>query len=486
MWLYVGSLLFNLLGFFFWIVVSLFVSPQVVGSAAAVIALYSSFVAVLSLGIPMGVRRFMGSSWGDGDYQQLFSYFLTAFVLLTLVNLPLVVVALCFSTLSGILSLTSFEFFIVSVLLILEFWPPLFYSLFNSVLRTKTVAFADILLSCLKLLASVLLLSLGYGFLGLMLGLIVGSIVRSALFFYYTMKMFREHSIHVYSLVDMSKVREILPAGIASWAPTALAVLGQSIGVLAIYGFVGGTETGLYYIAFTIALVVYRLPDSIQTLMFPVVSGMSDGKKRAISAAIKLTLALTVPLALALVVYPFLPFMFLGPNYLGASNILRLLVLGAIIHPIISGYVTYIYAIGKYAHVMIVGLVTTMARLVLYALLVASMGAEGVAISFTLGMLISLALTIISARRIGFKFQWLQHGKTILVAVMLSVLLYLLNIWWLIGIPLLVLGSLVAYLRIGILSRSDIREISQAFLSDEAIARASARFRPILSLLFVE
>jgi O-antigen/teichoic acid export membrane protein len=47
-----------------------------------------------------------------------------------------------------------------------------------------------------------------------------------------------------------------------------------------VYFVIGGAATGFYFIAFAIAGIVYQLPASILTLMFPVLSGMEEGRKK--------------------------------------------------------------------------------------------------------------------------------------------------------------------------------------------------------------
>ena len=71
MWLFVGSALFNVLGYLYWIIISFFIPPAIMGSAATVLALYSPIVAALSFGLPIGVRRSLGSSWADNDLKSL-------------------------------------------------------------------------------------------------------------------------------------------------------------------------------------------------------------------------------------------------------------------------------------------------------------------------------------------------------------------------------------------------------------------------------
>ena len=73
-----------------------------------------------------------------------------------------------------------------------------------------------------------------------------------------------------------------MKAGVASWLPAMIAVLGQQLGVLTLFGVKGASETGLYYVSFAIVGVVTGIGGSVLGLMMPVLSGMEDGRKRGL------------------------------------------------------------------------------------------------------------------------------------------------------------------------------------------------------------
>jgi len=484
LWLYIGSVFFNLVGYLFWLVASLFVSPEVIGSAGAIISLYTSLATVLSFGVPMGVRRFMGASWSEKDRGGLRSQLLVALILLAIVNLPVIGFIFLLS-MAGVqlLGLASIELGYVGLFLLLEFWPPLFYSVFNSVIRTRVIAFGDMALSSIKLLGSITFFLMGYGLIGILAGLAIGSLIRTGYFMIHTRKLLNENDGPEEEFWDFGKAKDMIAAGLAYWAPNTLTVLSQAIGVLAVYGFVGEGQTGLYYIALAIALIVYRFPDSIQALMFPLLSGMSDGRKRAASRAIKISVTLAAPLSLLLVLYPSLPFIFLGSAYEGASELLRILVIGAMIQPLISGYTSYIYAIGRYLHVTIIGFVLMGGRLLLYILLLEPIGTLGIAVGYTLGIGLAIAPVILSARYAQFRFQWSILGKALLWPVLLSLAVLIANLPWIIGIPSILLLSVIGYFRLHVLTRKDAAEIAFAFLGKETARRLYTRVRPLADWL---
>lgn len=484
-WLYIGGLLFSFLGYCYLLVASFFVNQSDIGFASAVVAFQSLLLSLTLFGVPMGLRRFLGLTRGIGNYQRLSSYFFTALVFDTLLNLPLVVLFLfaAFTSIS-IINFSSFALIIIALLHLLGFWPTLIYPLFDTFLKTEYTAKVDVASSIMKLIIGVSLLTLGYALVGLMWGFISAFFTRGVLIAYYARKLFRENDIKPVKKFDIAILKNLLKAGFPSWVPSTLAIIGQSVSVLIIFALIGGAETGLYYLAFAIALIAYKLPDSLQSLMLPHLSGKKSGKKRASLKAIRISFTITVPVCLILAVYSYLPFGLLGPNYAQASSLLTLLVIGALFFPIISGYISFIYAVGKYVHVFMISIVMTVSRLVLYLLLVLNLEATGVAIAYTLGIFCALVPLLISANRMKFSFNWRHYIKALSIPSLFAVILFVLNIFWFIGIPLLLIVSLVSNSRLGVITKEDLLEVAQAFMSKESISRLYPFMRPGIKILF--
>lgn len=105
---------------------------------------------------------------------------------------------------------------------------------------------------------------------------IVESVASDLIYFY------KLRGVIKFMKPSLEPIKEVIKAGIPSWIPSLLTTAGTWLGVLGIYGLAGSNQTGNYYIAFMIASVLYSLPSSFLSLMlFPVLSGMDDGRKRA-------------------------------------------------------------------------------------------------------------------------------------------------------------------------------------------------------------
>ncbi len=480
-WLFAGSSISSVLNFLFWVIASSFVSVDIIGYAASIISLLSIFITISTLGIPAGLQRYVGIAKGEDDSEKITSYFLTGLSTLIVVNVPIILFFIIVPSL-GFGSIIQQETILVALLLLLGFWIPLFNSLFMALIRADIMTLAQILASFAKTVLCFVLLSFGLGFMGLFVSISAFYVVHGIVLFTGAYKNVNKSGTGV--LLDKTRLKSLLEAGTASWIPRVLATIGESSGVLIIFGLVGGAETGYYFLAFAISSIFYTLPGSILGLMFPYLSSIKRGRSQAALDAIRLSLAITAPLASVLIIYSYLPFLFLGSEFIKAGPMLGLLLIGAILSTIVSGYFSHAYAAGKYRHVAMIGLVMNISRLIMYSPLVISLSGIGAAIAFTLGQVFALIAVIGSANRTGFNFEWGRYLKAITILLLPAVFLIILNIHWLIGIPLFLLLSIVAYGRLGVITKDDLREVSLAFFSEDSVRRIYAYVGPLFRFIF--
>ncbi len=484
-WLYLGVAIFNIAGFLYWIVASVYVSPDVIGSTSAILSIESLVINVLSFGVPIGVRRYIGSAWGRNAQSEISSHLSAALIFSLMINIPAsLLILLSASTGAAFLGLSQSGLLFLTIIILLDFWPGILASLFISILKTQYTTVSNSVSSISKLLVGAVLLHAGFGLNGVFASIILASVLRGAILAGYAIRTSRHLGLEMRRSFDYSVFRDLLGAGSATWIPNTLMVIGQTLGVLLIFGTVGANETGLYYIAFAVSTAVYNLSGSVQSLMFPVLSGMSNGRRDAVLDAVRLSLAITAPIALILVVYPFLPFMFLGATYSRSAEILFVLVLGALFFPIVSGYSSYVYAAGEYRHVIAIDLTATTSRLALYFLLVPVAQGFGAGVAYISGVFFAFLPVAASARNLGFQLNYKKSFQIIGIPSFIALLIAILPVPWFLGAPLLLMFSAFAYARLRVVTKSELRDMALAFLSPESVARVYQHTKRIVVLLF--
>ena len=478
LWVYLGGNISSGFGFIFWIIVAIYVSPSIVGSIAAVIALQTMLSSFTGFGFSAGLQRILGQTKRDGNFTKMKSRFFSSLKLQLVLGIPVVaILASCSSF--GILffGLTEIETSFVIILYVLSFWPPIIVATYRVFLRTVVPAAAQILSSILKIVICFPLLFLGLGFTGVISAIICATLISDIIIVIFVFSLFDDGASDKES-TPISFYMELVKSGLPSWVPNTLTVIVESVGILLIYGLVSKGQTGLYSIAFAISMIVLSIPSSVHGMMFPVLSAMKQDREEAISRVRKIASIFTAPLAITLALYSIVPLSLFGPAYEPAFMILSVLVITALFSPLVSAYLSYAYALGLYSHVMLIGIAINLCRFILYIPLVSMFAALGAAIAFVLGAPIGVLLTVPLARRTRYRVDWAQYVTILLVPIIIALLLFYLNIHWLFGSFLLLAASFVFYCRLSILTRADVRGLLLGFFDSRRIDEIRKKFNP--------
>lgn len=476
LWLYISSILSNFLGYVYWLVATRFVDASTIGSGAAVVGVSSLIAGLISLGLSSGATRMIGRSAGVKDEGGIGAYFITALSISLSVSASASILILLFP--AGFMGLSKFEMLFVALLLIVGGgWGSVLSVLFTATLRTEVNATASIISSLSRLGLGILLLYLGMGFVGVMGGYMTASLVSDAVYLYMCrgLKIRRPSGTHV---------KELLSASMPSYIPSILGVAGTWLGVVGIFGLTGGEQTGTYYMAFTIASLVYSVPSILLGLMFPVLSGMEDGRKRAANRAVKLTYALIAPISALGMAYPSVPLGLLGESYTVSAGVLQTLLLGAFVAPICSGFGSLIYAYGRYKLVTLLGVIGNIPRVILYLPLVALWGDIGAAIAYITGYFSSFFAVVILSRRVGYKIGAKESVMLIGTPIVVAAVANLTGIHWVGGTIMVISVSVFAYARLKLITREDLRELSEAVLTKRQLQAIYPYTKYIMSILY--
>ena len=477
LWLYLRSIVNNLSGFIYWMAISAIGGAEIVGLTSATIAFAGIVTSFLSLGEEMGVQRFVGECRGRGDVEGATNYFWTTTLFriatFTPVGLAMIVLGLFGASFGSL----SNDVLLYGGIIVLLSSVAVFDSLLASHLETKPIFIGAVVGNAVRLPLGIGLVLMGWGWVGAVVGYMAPTPVAFVVKLPPSLRLakFRLH-------LDFGALRDVLKAGVASWLPGMIAVLGQQLGVLTLFGVKGAAETGLYYVSFAVMGAVTGIGGSILGLMMPVLSGMEDGRKRACWRAIKISLALVTPIAFILAAYPEVPLGLLGKEYVGASPMLMILALTIPATLIGTGVTSLIYAYGMYTTILTLGLIGNLSRIATYVPLSYLMGGIGVALSYALGAYIGLAAVVLVCRKIRFNPGFREALLITSPPLCLALILHLLSVSWLIGAPLLLL-SYISYLKMGILSRADLRELTYAVAPRETVNEIYQHLRPIIDRL---
>ncbi len=480
LWLYLCTAMNNIFGFLYWLAITRIGGAAILGYTSAVLGLSSLAIGLTGLGISVGMRRFLGAH--QGDREELRRFLWSSLAVLAAARIP-AALALLAMFLAGVRLLRfSPPMLGVASLLVALSVGECFSSLLVSTFRTDVLALATLLGNLAKLGLGVALVELGYGWVGasaayatasasmIVVGLLAASrmgVARPAL--------------------SRSRALEVVRAGLASWVPGVVALLGQQLAVVAVFSARGAVETGEFYIALVISGFVSGIATSMTQLLLPALSSMSSGREEAAARVIRLGYVLVTPIAVAVAIYSSTILSLLGRSVAGAATLLPILLAASLASIAGASISSLYYSYGAYATVLYAGLLQSAPRVALYAALVPCAGSLGASVAYLAGSVSSLSYLAAKAARDGVASRELARGVAIAVAIpaLAGVAIQLAHLPLAIGVAILG-ASYLAYARLGILTRSDAATLARALASERIVSEAYRRLKPLIDTLFAE
>jgi len=479
LWLYARSLANNITGYAYWFLVSRIAGAEALGLSSATVSLATLISGILALGVPTALQRFLGMALGRKDQESLREYFWSAaaFTIATRLSVGLSLILAGLSGLS-LLSLDPGMLKYAGALVCLS-WIIVLDSLLISHLRTRASAIAYTAGSLAKLAVGLPLVWIGWGWSGVVVGYLASYVITGL-----SLLAFSAELGVSLPKISLRALMELLRAGLSVWTPGVITLVGQQVGVLAVFGIRGGLETGTYYAAFSIAGAVWAFPMLVLSLLIPVLSGMEDGKKRATWKTLKLATALSAALSALLLAYPRLLLGLLGGEFTAAEGTLMVLALSAVPTTIIAGVNSLAFSYGRYRLTLEIGIAQSAPRLALYLLLTPLLGGLGAAVAFTAGSLVGLIATLLACRSLGFELGRRALGGAFLTPFSIAVAFHYAGVPWPVGVPALALLTVILYIRTAILTRDDLRDLALAVVPVERVPAVASMLRWLDRLLY--
>jgi len=443
-------------GYILWLILSRLTSPDVIGISSTVISLVVIFSVIVDLGVSRGSTLFLGKSFSEGQTQDANVYVKASLIVVSSGILVCSLAILVFK--EWIYPNIPSELVHISILLVgLSAISSLLRSVLIASLQTQLLPIIMIVSSICKIALTFTLILLGTGALGITVGYLSAYLSAAILLFFVlrtTLKPLKQAStVNLYHAC-----KNILLASVASWVPRVIAVIGTRLGTIIVFGIEGAGQAGFYFIAFSIYYAIAAVADSLSSILFPVLSGMKDQRKRFVWRMIKISLAVTLPISSAATLYSDEIMGLFGSDYVQASMSLKILLLSILPFTLNIAIGTLVYSYGNYRQVLAVGLGSSISRIICYFVLVPMYGNTGAAISFTLGSIIGFAVSAVVAKKIGMLIFWKELALIFIIPTIFSFVLEEFQVNYIVGVPVILVLSLIIYLALRVLSRSDLRD----------------------------
>jgi O-antigen/teichoic acid export membrane protein len=461
-YLYIESITMLFSGYIYWLILSKITSPLVIGTSSTVISIAGIFTVIGALGVSGGIQRYLSKAMVSKDSRMIKGLINSAFLLVSVgMAVTLSFILLCSSWLADIFRLDPVLIIISAVLVSLNVVSNLLRYIIIASIKTKSITLSSLLATIIKLIVTVGLILLGYELYGILIGFILYYIVSTFVLIIPIRTSIYVKNIRVKVLKrEFIKYKEILISSIPFWIPNILNVAGSQLGTIAVYISNGADNAGVYYIAMSIFTGTSIIITVLTTISYPTVGSMNDGKKRAVWKLIRLSLVVTMPVSI-LIIYssPYI-LQFFGPNYLIGSSVLQILFLSVLPSSLSAGIGVLFYSQENNHKFLIIGLSSSIPRIVLYFPIIDAYGLEGAAIAYLFGSIMGGSAAIVFASRDRFKIYWKQIFYTILIPTSIIIPFYLIDINPLLTIMTTTILTYVIFLRLKIIELQDIEDIS--------------------------
>jgi O-antigen/teichoic acid export membrane protein len=486
LFLFIGLLIAAAIGYFYWFLISVFAGTVVVGIASSIDSLSAVVSGIAILGLPTGVQRFLGRDFSHKRIQSLNTYFWSCFTLTLILSVlaAIIVSLIAFFNLNIFVGFSQGMLIAVALIAFLGF-SAILNALFASIIRTHYIAISYVIAGLTKLVLGTYLVQRGFGWLGATIGLISAYTATALLLLLFALRELRRLGTTKVNLSSRA-LTESLRASVVSWLPNVTTLLGQLLSIIAVFSFQGGFEAGTFFMAYAIFSLVYMLPSSFMTLLFPILSGISQGREEVAWKVLKFCLVLACPSAALLAVYAKFPLSLVSASYAVAAPTLSVLAISTIPFILVAAVFNLVYASGWYGTTLGIGLALNVPRVILYIILVPVLGGYGAALSFLIGALTGLCIAIPVARKAKFKVSLGRITVAIAAPSAAALLCFWIGLNLLFGILVVLVTSVLFYGRTGVVERSDLAEIARAFASDKTIEKMGQRLGWLLRIIYGE
>ena len=384
--LFLDSLLVSIAGWIYWIVISKLTQASEIGIAVTVynLVLLTATLAQMGMEYPLLKKS-------NIVHSPIIGTSLLIELVITVVSIPflLIVINTVYDE-----SIQQFTWLAFGLLFLLTLEYVLRFALLG-ILSPKTVLIIDLIGMGIKLPLGFLLVSNSYGALGMLFAYLLEALFVFSSSFYFVRKFFS------LKIGDIEYFKEILKDAIVNapvkWSKMIIVTL--SIVLLALMG-TAPSDIGVFYVALMITVVVASFATSMAYMVIP---SSTNLKSDLSSSSLRISLSLTAPIVVVLLVIPTGILSLIGQEYVSAETVLVILAMTIIPSAITINMVSKLNHQGESRMLIFTGIAQIVTFLLSFLVLVPIYHTIGAAISMLIAYISSSLVTLISVDSHSFR-----------------------------------------------------------------------------------
>lgn len=385
--LFLDNLVVSIAGWIYWVVISKLTSASELGLAVTVYSLVLLVTTIIQLGLEYPLLKKSNTP----NSQMLGTSFIIELIL-TLASIPIVFVVI--NTVYDV-SVEQFTWLAIVLLIVLSLDFVFRFALLG-ISNSKIVLIIDLVGVIIKLSTGFVLVLLEYGSLGILLAYLLEGffVIFASLFFVIKSMSFRIGNMYYFK----ETIRDAIINTPAKYSKLVVVIL--SVVLLSVLN-IGASDIGIFYVALMITIVVASFASSMAYMVIPT----SISLKRDLSASsLRISLALTAPIVVALLVAPRSILSLINLDYVSGEFVLFILALGIIPSSLTINIISKLNNLNKSKLLVLVGILQVVTFFASFLALVPEYGTVGAALSIFLTYLISSIVLVIRTEYDSLKY----------------------------------------------------------------------------------
>jgi len=448
--------------YIFWFFTAKVAGPQAIGVASYLSSLTMIITTLDVLDMSLGMKRSLGVSISHNDLDK-FKEILTS----TTIFVSIIVASTVF-----IIEIPTLH--LLELLKIDKQYEPVFIA--QIVASPFQIIFTEALIAALRAKDLQIPLILGalvrfpllaisvYVFKTPIMGTVIAypmlTFIVAILYGFFSFRIFRNTTGRV-SHNFFSNVKHVLLAGLASWFPHVIYVLGAQLGLVTIVASSGASQGGKFYLALGIFLVMLFIVMGISRVIHSSISSISNNDEQAklLSDYMRMAFMFTIPLAAPLLFFAKNFMSLMGQEYASASSALTIFMIGIPLS-IISEMVYYFtYGKGDHKTVLYLGVTGNVPRILLYFILPPILEVDGAAIAYVTGSASQLILSIYILKGHLLKIEFKKFTLLTIIPVSIGFVVWTMQIHYIFSTIIIIFASALTYVRFHLFTDNELRNI---------------------------
>jgi len=405
-YLFLDLLTVNFLGLFFWFFTGRFLLPNEVGIVSTSINLALLLSSLSLLGFQGVLPKLIPEYLEKNQYKKIISLSrFTLKVLLVSNSILILVLFLFYSKLQTILKQPPYTIAISSTMLLLFTFSTFFGCIMWGFQNTRTFFTTDLIGTVLKLVVTILLLVLGFGYISPLIGVLVG----------YTMidlGRFRKSWFFPASKEKINGREILIDYALPYFITLIVGLVFSNFQIILLASLQSQYVTGTYSMSFLVASLITIIPGVLTQALFPIISLLSVGRKRQqqtylLQIVLRYALFLMLPAAIFLVSFSKPILLLLRHEYLGATNLLSTLVVACMVFGLANLFLFSLYAAGKTKLSRNIWIVSAIFFLFIAPLLIKTYSSQGLALAYLISSFFIFCLSYhFIKKELSLELQW--------------------------------------------------------------------------------